>query len=78
MFVDGRRLRVLPGTADSVALRGADLQLTTPTEAVEMVAPDAAATEVRGSEASSLTFGGFNPVGTTARTGAFRVVSVRD
>lgn len=78
MFVDGRRLRVLPGTADIDALRGADLQLTTPTGAAEMVAPDAAAAEVRGSVASALTFGGFNPVGMTARTVAFRVVAVRD
>ena len=76
-FIDGRRLQVLPPTADVDALRGAAIELATDGLTAEFVAPDIAALPVRGSVASAVTFAGYNPLGASPRLVEFRVAAVR-
>lgn len=76
-FIDGRRLQVLPPTADVDALRGAAIELVVDNPTAELVAPDIAAAAVRGTVASALAFAGYNPLGDSPRLVDFRVAAVR-
>jgi len=86
MFIDARRLRVLPNTAEVRALEGLSLGLIPPDGAAELVAPDVAAQTLRGTLETTLTLSGRevfgrDPLGvdirlTAVRSGARWFVSV--
>ena len=77
LFVDGRRLQVLPATADADAVRGLSVRLESQATAAELVAPDIAAMPVRGPVVSSVSLAGYNPLGAAERNVSFRVAAVR-
>lgn len=76
-FVDGRRLRIIPNTADVASLQGLSLDLQAAAEPAELVAPDIAVVGVGGVVSSSIEVGGANPIGTEERNINLRVAAVR-
>jgi len=76
-FIDGRRLQLIPNTADADSVKGLELELAAAAEPADWVAPDIAVITVGGSVASSVEIGGANPIGERERAVNLRVAAVR-
>lgn len=77
LFIDGRRLQLIPNTADVESVQGLTLDLHTAMEPADLVAPDVAAVSVGGSVSSSVEVGGANPIGSEERAVNLRIAAVR-